>query len=240
LGKLAKNLAEMIGKIEKNPQLEMFKVPLKHFIKENHELVLLSVKIDWEKIESELGVYYCDNNGRPCIPIRTIVGIVLLKRMFNESDESVLDRWAENPYWQYFCGEVYFQHKLPFDRTELIKFRKRIGEKGAEQLLKMTVQLFPRKEVQEDEVLIDTTVQEKNITYPTDVKLQKKVIEKCRKIAVKERISLRQSYSRELKQLMINMNEYIDSNLAILHLISIVQINFWAHFLECILNENGI
>lgn len=204
MGKLAKNLAEMIGKIEKNPQLEMFKVPLKHFIKENHELVLLSVKIDWEKIESELGVYYCDNNGRPCIPIRTIVGIVLLKRMFNESDESVLDRWAENPYWQYFCGEVYFQHKLPFDRTELIKFRKRIGEKGAEQLLKMTVQLFPRKEVQEDEVLIDTTVQEKNITYPTDVKLQKKVIEKCRKIAVKERIRLRQSYKRELKQLMID------------------------------------
>jgi IS5 family transposase len=114
-----------------------------------------------------------------------------LKRIFNESDESVLDRWVENPYWQYFCREVYFQHKLHFDRTELIKFRKQIGEKGTEQLLKMTVQLFPCKEVQEDEVLIDTTVQEKNITYPTDVKLQKKVIEKCRKITVKERIRLR-------------------------------------------------
>ena len=123
----------------------MYKVSLKHFIKENHELVLLSVRIDWEKIESELGVYYCDNNGRPCIRIRTIAGIVLLKRMFNESDESVLDPWVENPYWQYFCGEVYFQHELPLDRTELIKFRKRIGEKRSEQLLKMTVQLFLRK-----------------------------------------------------------------------------------------------
>lgn len=160
--------------------MDIYKVPLKHFIKENHELILLSVRIDWEKIESELGVYYCDNNGRPCIPIRTIAGIVLLKRMFNESDESILDRGVENPYWQYF------------------------SEKGAEQLLKMTVQLFPRKEVQEDKVLINTTVQEKNITYPTDVKLQKKVIETCRKIAIKERIRLRQSYKRELKQLMID------------------------------------
>jgi len=201
---LQKNLAEMIGKIEKNPQLEMFKVPLKHFIKENHELVLLSKKINWEQLESELSIYYCDDNGRPCIPIRTIAGIVLLKRIFDESDESVLDRWTENPYWQYFCGEVYFQHELPFDRTELIKFRKRIGEEGSEQLLKMSVQLFPKKEFQEDEVLIDTTVQEKNITFPTDVKLQKKIIEKCRKIADKEGIELRQTYKRELKQLMID------------------------------------
>jgi IS5 family transposase len=201
---LAKNLAEMIGKTEKNPQMEMFKVPLKHFIKENHELVLLSGKINWEELESELSVYYCRDNGRPCVPIRTIAGIVLLKRIFNESDESVLDRWVENPYWQYFCGEFYFQHELPFDRTELIKFRKRIGEKGSEQLLRMSVQLFPSKEIQEDEVLIDTTVQEKNITFPTDVKLQKKIIGKCRKIAVKEKIQLRQSYKRELKQLMID------------------------------------
>ena len=194
----------MIGKIEKNPQLEMFKVPLKHFIKENHELVLLSKKINWEQLESELGIYYCEGNGRPSIPIRTIAGIVLLRRMFDESDESILDRWVENPYWQYFCGELYFQHEPPFDRTELIKFRNRIGEEGSEQLLKMSVQLFPRKEVQENEVLIDTTVQEKNITFPTDVKLQKKIIEKCRKIADKEGIELRQTYKRELKQLMID------------------------------------
>jgi len=201
---LQKNLAEMIGKIEKNPQLEMFKVPLKHFIKENHELVLLSKKINWEQLESELGIYYCEGNGRPSIPIRTIAGIVLLRRMFDESDESILDRWVENPYWQYFCGELYFQHEPPFDRTELIKFRNRIGEEGSEQLLKMSVQLFPRKEVQENEVLIDTTVQEKNITFPTDVKLQKKIIEKFRKIADKEGIELRQTYKRELKQLMID------------------------------------
>ena len=181
----------MIGKNDKTPQLEMFKTPLGHFIKQKHELVSLTKKIPWEQLEQELSVYYCLDNGRPGVPIRTIAGVLLLKRMFNQSDESVLDRWVENPYWQYFCGEVYFQHELPFDRTELIKFRKRIGETGAEKILKMTIHLFPQKEVQEKDVLIDTTVQEKNITYPTDVKLQKRVIEQCRQIARNEGVQLR-------------------------------------------------
>lgn len=194
----------MIGKIDKTPQLEIFRIPINQFIKEEHELVLLAKTINWDGLEDKLKTFYCSDNGRPGIPIRKIAGILLLRRMFNESDESVLDRWVENPYWQYFCGEVYFQHNSPFDRTELIKFRKRIGEKGAEEILKLTVQLFSKKEVQEKEVLIDTTVQEKNITYPTDVKLQKKIIEKCRTIAKKEGIELRQTYVRELKQLMID------------------------------------
>jgi len=200
---LQKNLAEMIGKIDKTPQLEMFKIPLKHFIKEGHELVLLSQKINWDQLECSLGAYYCSDNGRTGIPIRKIAGVLLLKRMFDESDESVLDRWVENPYWQFFCGELYFQHEPPFDRTELIKFRKRIGEEGSEQILKMSIHLFTKKEIQEKEVLIDTTVQEKNITFPTDTKLQKKIIEKCRKIANREGVELRQTYTRELKQLMI-------------------------------------
>lgn len=194
----------MVQKIDKSPQLEMFKIPLKHFIQEGHKLVLLAKKIEWDRLETQLGKFYCADNGRPGVPIRTITGMILLKRMFNESDESVIERWIENPYWQYFCGEVYFRHDPPFDRTELIKFRKRIGEEGAEILLKMSVNLFSKKEIQEKEVLIDTTVQEKNITYPTDVKLQKKIIEKCRKIADEHDIQLRQTYKAELKQLMID------------------------------------
>lgn len=194
----------MVQKTDKSQQLDMFKIPLKHFIQESHKLILLSERIDWDSIESQLGRFYCMDNGRPCVPIRTITGMLMLKRMFNESDESVIERWIENPYWQYFCGEVYFRHEPPFDRTELIKFRKRIGEEGAEILLKVSIDLFSKKEVQEKEVLIDTTVQEKNITYPTDVKLQKKIIEKCRKIADEQDIQLRQTYKRELKQLMID------------------------------------
>jgi transposase, IS5 family len=194
----------MIQKIDQTPQLDMFKTPLKHFIKESHELVLLTKKIDWDSLEAQFSAFYCIDNGRPAIPIRTVAGMLLLKRMFDESDESVIDRWVENPYWQYFCGEVYFCHEPPFDRTELIKFRKRVGEEGAELLLKISIDLYPKKEVQEKEVLLDTTVQEKNITYPTDVKLQKKIIEKCRKIAKDEALQLRQVYRKELKQLMID------------------------------------
>lgn len=202
--KLVKNLVEMIGKLDKNPQLEMFKTPLKHFIKEQHELVLLTNKIPWDDLEQDLSVYYCADNGRPSVPIRTVAGILILKRVFNESDESVLDRWVENPYWQYLCGEVYFQHELPFDRTELIKFRKRIGSDGAEKILKMSILLFDKKEIQEKDILFDTTVQEKNITYPTDAKLHKRIIEQCRDIAKIEGIILRQVFIKELKQLMID------------------------------------
>jgi IS5 family transposase len=198
----------MIQKTDKNPQLDAFRIPLVHFIQNDHELVELSKKIDWDTLEESLSQYYCENNGRPGLPIRLVAGVLMLKRMFDESDESVLDRWVENPYWQYFCGETYFQHELPFDRTELIKFRKRIGDKGAEQILKISIDLFTKKEVKEKEALIDTTVQEKNITYPTDPKLQKKVIESCRKIARKEKIQLRQTYKKELKQLMIDQRFY--------------------------------
>lgn len=151
----------MIQKIDKNPQLEIFKTPLQHFIRENHKLVLLTKRIDWDNLENQLCKFYCLDNGRPGFPIRMVAGMLLLKRMFDESDESVLERWVENPYWQYFTGEINFQHEAPFDRTELIKFRKRIGGEGSEILLKMSIQLFPKKEYQEKEVLIDTTVQEK-------------------------------------------------------------------------------
>lgn len=194
----------MVGKIDKNPQLEVFKIPLVQFIQEDHELCMLTNKIDWDSLEEDLSVYYTLDNGRPSIPIRKVAGVLLLRRMFNASDERAVEIWKENPYWQYFCGEVYFQHEVPFDPTELIKFRKRIGQEGAERILKLSVDLFEKKEIEEKTVLIDTTVQEKNITYPTDAKLQKKIIEKCRLIAKDENIVLRQSYKRILKQLMID------------------------------------
>ena len=201
---LIKNLQKMIGKTDKTPQLDIFKTPLTQFINHKHELCLLSKMIDWDKVEEDFSQYYCVENGRPSIPIQKIIGIILLKRVYNQSDESVVERWIENPYWQYFCGETNFQHQQPFDPTELIKFRQRIGESGAEKILSLSINLFDKKEIEEKEVLIDTTVQEKNITFPTDTKLQKKIIEKCRKIANKEGIVLRQSYKRKLKQLMID------------------------------------
>ncbi|MFT6883337.1 MAG: IS5 family transposase [Marinoscillum sp.] len=106
----------------------------------------------------------------------------MLKWMFNKRDESVVQRWIENPYWQYFTWEQYFQSDQPFDPSEFVHFRKRVGESGFEHVLSYTVALFKGAST-EKEVLIDTTVQEKNITYPTDTTLAKKIIEKCRKLA---------------------------------------------------------
>jgi len=192
----------MVGKIDKSPQLNIFEIPLKSFINLKHELCILSSEIDWEHVEEDFSVYY-KSIGRPSIPIRKIVGLTLLRQIYNLSAEAIIDRWIENPYWQYFCGEHVFQKDKPMDPTEFVHFRKRIGEEGTEKLLKLSVKLFGN-EANETEVLIDSTVQEKNITYPTDSKLHKRIIEKVNKIAKKEGIQLRQSYVRIVKQLMID------------------------------------
>lgn len=192
----------MVGKQDKTPQLNIFDTPLERFINLEHELCILSKQIDWDSIEEEFSVYYSET-GRPSVPIRRMVGLLLLKHIYNLSDEAMVDRWIENPYWQYFSGEKVFQTQKPFDPTEFIHFRNRIGKEGIEKLLKVSVQLFG-KEAQEKEVLIDSTVQEKNITYPTDAKLHKRIIEKVNKIAKREGITLRQTYTRTLKQLMID------------------------------------
>lgn len=192
----------MLGKTDKTPQISIFETPLVQFINMNHELCILSQKIDWDFIEKEFSCYYSEI-GRPSVPIRRIVGLLLLKQIYNLSDEAIVERWIENPYWQYFTGEQVFQKEKPFDPTEFIHFRNRVGKEGAEKLLKVSVKLFG-KEAEEKEVLIDSTVQEKNITYPTDAKLHKRVIDKVNKIAKDEGFVLRQTYTRKLKQLMID------------------------------------
>jgi IS5 family transposase len=197
-----KKLADMVGKQDKAPQLSIFDTPLKRFINLEHELCILSHQIDWDSIEEEFSVYYSET-GRPSVPIRRMVGLLLLKHIYNLSDEAMVDRWIENPYWQYFSGEKVFQTQKPFDPTEFIHFRNRIGKEGVEKLLKVSIRLFG-KEAQEKEVLIDSTVQEKNITYPTDAKLHKRIIERVNRIAKQEGIPLRQTYTRTLKQLMID------------------------------------
>jgi transposase, IS5 family len=167
-----------------------------------HELCLLAKKLDWKALEDEFAPMY-GRVGRPSIPIRTIVGLLLLKQMYNLGDETVVERYLENPYWQHFCGEVYFQYKLPFDPSDFVHFRKRIGEEGMKKIFKMSIDLFDadqlRKEVKE--VRVDTTVQEKNITFPTDRKLTEKVIEHCKRISRKEDITLKRTFGREIKRL---------------------------------------
>lgn len=192
----------MLKKLPENPQLEMFKTVLTSFINLNHKLCLLAKEIDWASLEDEFAPLYGDT-GRPSIPVRTIVGLLILKQMYSLGDETVVERYLENPYWQHFCGEIYFQYKLPFDPSDFVHFRKRIGEAGMKKIFKQSIDLFGqdliRKEVKE--VRVDTTVQEKNITFPTDRKLNEKVIEYCKRIAKKEEIKLKRTYTREIRKL---------------------------------------
>lgn len=194
----------MLGKKSNIPQGDLFRSRLDQIISPNHELAILAGQIDWEWIEQELSIHY-SAQGRPSVPIRTMVGMLLLKQLYNQSDESVLQRWIENPYWQFFTGETYFQHQPPFDPTDFVYFRKRVGEQGMEKVLSLTVKLHQGAE-SETVVQIDTTVQEKNITFPTDTKLQKRIIEYLWWIADQAGIKLRQSYRRVLKRLRLQMH----------------------------------
>ena len=192
----------MLKKLAVQPQLEMYKTVLISFINPQHELCLLAKEIDWDSLEKGFAPLYGET-GRPSIPVRTIVGLLLLKQIYNLGDETVMERYIDSPYFQHFCGEIYFQYKYPFDPSDFVHFRKRIGDKGLEKIFMESIKLFGedivRREVKE--VRVDTTVQEKNITFPTDRKLIEKVIGHCKGIAKEEGITLTRTYGREIRQL---------------------------------------
>lgn len=192
----------MLKKLPAQPQLEMFKTVLTSFINPQHELCLLAKEIDWECLEKEFAPLYAEV-GRPSIPIRTIVGLLLLKQIYNLGDETVMDRYIDSPYCQHFCGEIYFRYEYPFDPSDFVHFRKRIGEEGMKKIFKQSIDLFGKEKVRKEvkEVRVDTTVQEKNITFPTDRKLTEKVIVHCKRITKKEGVKLKRTYSREIKKL---------------------------------------
>ena len=150
--------------------------------------------------------------GRPGVPIRLLVGLHYLKHAFIESDESVVARFVENPYWQHFCGFEFFQHRLPLDPTTLVKWRKRIGSKGMEKLLQSTIVTAVRREhltpQSLERVNVDTTVQEKAIAYPTDARLYHKARMALVKLAKERGIALRQSYERLGKKAYIKHGRY--------------------------------
>lgn len=195
-------LANMLGK---NPEKlpELFRPMLVDFIDEKHELVLLSEKIDWNYFEEEFSPLY-SKSGNPSHPIRFMVGCLLLKHLYNLGDETLEKAWIMNPYMQYFCGRVFFEHKFPCDPSNFVHFRKRIGEKGIEKIFSYSVRMHDAKTNTSNFVLSDTTVQENNTTFPTDAKLCKKVIDYCNKIAQKEGIKQRQRYTKVSKQLVRN------------------------------------
>lgn len=167
-----------------------------------HPLYKLAQAIRWNIFEESFSEHYSPTHGKPAKPIRLMVSLLILKQLRNLSDESVVEQWAENSYYQYFSGEECFCSNVPCVPTELVEFRKRIGPEGAELILKESIHANG-DDGKDDNLSGDTTVQEKNITYPTDDKLYKKIIKKCQAIAEDENIELRQSYSRTVKKLSV-------------------------------------
>ena len=191
----------MIGKLPEN-QRELFRTRLTDLINPKHELAMLANTIDWQYFENEFSSYYSEK-GAPSVPIRMMVGCLLLKHLYNLGDERVPEQWVQNVYFQYFCGGVFFEHEFPFDPSDFCHFRKRVGEKGIEKIFSYSVKLHGAEVPRQAKlVLSDTTVQENNITFPTDAKLCKKVIDKCNEIAEGAGIKQRQRFTRESKQLL--------------------------------------
>ena len=181
-------------------QLSMFS-SLEDMLSHQHPLFQLSNKINWECFENAFSPLYCSTNGRPAHPIRLMCGLLILKHLRNVSDEMVVFQWSENAYYQYFCGGLEFMPKQPCDASELVHFRNRIGEEGMELILAESIRVNTDHDNEDhfDTAFIDSTVQEKNITYPTDAKLHKKIIKNVLKIVHDKCLPLRQSYTRTLK-----------------------------------------
>jgi IS5 family transposase len=162
-------------------------------------LYQLAQRLPWSTFEEAFADLYSEQ-GRPAKPVRLMVSLLLLKQMFNLGDETVVAAWVQNPYWQFFSGLEDFQWTLPCDPSDLVYFRQRIGEAGAQLILSVSAQMHGAA-AREATVVVDTTVQEKNITHPVDSKLHVRIIEHCRRLAASEGVVLRRSYRRTLKAL---------------------------------------
>src|SRR3990167_4003133 len=173
---------------------------LKRQLAPRHELCRLAARLEWKQFEEAFGALYSEE-GRPALPIRRMVGLLILKQLMNLSDERAVEFWTLSGYGQFFCGEKQLQWGAPCEASELVHFRHRIGADGAERILKASVQLHGER-AKEAEVILDTTTQEKNITFPTDTKLHAKVARLAVKIAGKTGVDLRQRYVRTVPKLL--------------------------------------
>src|SRR5882757_5547585 len=193
-------------------QTDLFQSRLDQILDMDQALVKLARTIDWRFLEERCGAVYTDAPGHPPLPTRLMAGLAILKSMHNLSDEGLCERWLENPYYQLFCGEEFFQHRLPFDRTSLTRWRLRMGEERLMALLQeslaATTRLGATKPADFRAVIVDTTVQEKAITFPTDAKLMHRARERLVKLARKHGIALRQSYARVGKFALIKHQRY--------------------------------
>lgn len=197
---------------ETEKQGELFRIELVDLVNRNHPLVILSEQIPWDDFDAAFEPLYCPDNGRSGIATRLMVGLHYLKHTYGLSDEETVHNWTENPYWQYFCGSKWFEYRLPIDPSTMTRWRKKIGEAGAEEMLAGTIKAGLKggviKQSSFAKVNVDTTVQPKAVTYPTDAKLYYKMREKLVKAAKVHDIMLRQNYVRLGKRSLIMVGRY--------------------------------
>jgi len=193
-------------------QDDLLRARLVEMIDMRHELVKLETLIDWEVFEREWAGFFPSHTGRPATLPHLVAGILYLQHAFALSDEAVVARWSENPYWQHFCGETFFQHRPPLDPSSLTRWRKRIGEEGVEWMLTQTIEAGKRvgmvKGNDLKRVTVDTTVMEKNIAHPTDARLYETARRKLVGLAREAGIGLRQNYNRLAPRLAGQLGRY--------------------------------
>ena len=187
-------------------QKSLFSGTFMEMLDSHDSLIVLADNYPWSKLENYLQQFYT-GIGRPPKPIRLMVGLLLLKQLENLSDEDLILQYKRNPYFQYFCGKKDYTPSIPCHSTELVKFRNRIGKEGFEYIFKLSVEIHGEV-AEEEQVIIDSTVQESNLTFPTDGKLALKIIIHLMRIAKKENIKLRRSFVKELKKLRIQLRFY--------------------------------
>lgn len=193
-------------------QGELYSVRLDFLCNATHPLSRLSNSIDWSHFDKSFGQLYSEGQGRPAKPTRLMVGLHYLKHAFDLSDEEVVGQWIENPYWQLFCGEEYFRHDFPIDPSLMTKWRNRLKSGGLEKLLEETVraglQTKVLKRTSLNRLNVDTTVQEKAVSFPTDSKLYHRMRVKLVNEAKACGVLLRQSYTRKSKQSLVMQSRY--------------------------------
>lgn len=191
---------------------DLFRSRLDQIINMKHELVRLAQAIDWPVLEARFGTVYSDGAGMPPLPTRLMAGLAILKHTFNLSDEALCERWVENPYFQYLCGEEFFRHELSFDRSSMTRWRQRMGEERIGVLLQeslaVAVKTGAMKPQDTRQVIVDTTVQPKNVMFPTDAKLIHRARERLVRLAKKMGLDLRQTYIRVGKFALIQHQRY--------------------------------
>jgi IS5 family transposase len=199
-------------KPETRPSPDLFRNRLENLLNHRHELYRLADLIDWSTFEAEFGQLYCPDNGCPAKATRLMVGLQYLKHLYGLSDEAVVRRWVENPYWQYFCGATFFEHQLPIDPSSMTRFRQRIGTSGCELILQATVATgLTSKTIKPahlKRITVDTTVQDKAVSFPTDSRLLNRSRIRLVKLSRQHGVVLRQSYARKGPQALFKANRY--------------------------------